>query len=125
MRAGGPDALAPCPERPNCVSSQASDAAQRVAPLALGSDPDAGWERLRAAVAALPRTRIVEATPDRIQAEVRSALFGFVDDVTLVRDAARGVADVRSASRTGYWDLGVNRRRVEALRRSLAEGAVR
>ena len=108
--------LAPCPERPNCVSSEARKPDQRVAPLPLGSDPALGWERLRAAVAGLPRTRIVTGSADYLHAESRSALFGFVDDLELRRDPDAGVAHVRSASRLGYSDLGVNRRRVELLR---------
>jgi uncharacterized protein (DUF1499 family) len=108
--------LAPCPGRPNCVSSEAQDPDQRVAPLPLGRDPIEGWQRIRAAVANLPRTRIVTESADYLHAESRSALFGFVDDLELRRDPDAGVAHVRSASRLGYSDLGVNRRRVESLR---------
>jgi uncharacterized protein (DUF1499 family) len=43
-------------------------------------------------------------------------VFRFVDDMALRMEAARGVIHVRSASRVGYWDLGVNRKRVETLR---------
>ena len=108
--------LAACPERPNCVSSEAQKPDQRVAPLPLGGDPREGWERLRAAVGTLPRTRIVTESTDYLHAESRSALFGFVDDLELRRDPDAGVAHVRSASRLGYSDMGVNRQRVESLR---------
>jgi len=113
-------ALAPCPDRPNCVSSQAPDEAHRVAPLALGADPARGWERLVRLVESWPRTRVVARTPEALDAEVSSRLFGFIDDLSLRFDPEAGVAHVRSASRTGYSDLGVNRRRVEELRAAFA-----
>jgi uncharacterized protein (DUF1499 family) len=56
-----------------------------------------------------------------LHATFRSRLFGFVDDLECRRDG--DVIQVRSASRTGWWDLGVNRRRVESIRRALGEGA--
>ncbi len=111
--------LAPCPSSPNCVSSRAADARHRIEPLELAGDVDAGWLALQERVAALPRTRIVEQSPLYVRAECRSALFGFVDDLELLLEPESGRAQVRSASRTGYGDMGVNRRRVEDLRRTL------
>ena len=110
--------LAPCPSSPNCVSSRSADARHRVEPLSLAGNVDAAWLALKEQVAALPRTRIVEQSPLYVRAECRSALFGFVDDLELLldRDAAR--VQVRSASRAGYGDMGVNRRRIEELRRA-------
>lgn len=63
----------------------------------------------------LPRCSIVAEGADFLRAEVRSRLFGFVDDLELRLDAVRGVVEVRSAARSGKWDFGVNRRRVEGL----------
>jgi uncharacterized protein (DUF1499 family) len=118
--------LAPCPRSPNCVSSDAADAEHGIAPLALAAPPAEAWRAAREAVAALPRTRIVSEGGDSLHAECRSALFRFVDDLELQLRPAEGVIAVRSASRIGYSDLGVNRRRVEALRSALrARGAVR
>ncbi len=112
--------LAPCPSSPNCVSSDAADAAHQIPPLAFTvSAPDA-WQSARAAVAALPRTEIVTATSDYLHAECRSALFGFVDDLELQLRPGQAIIAVRSASRLGYSDLGVNRRRVERIRAALA-----
>ncbi len=119
-----PTRLAPCPASPNCVSSDARDARHAIAPLALAAPPQEAWRAARDAVAALPRTRIVEETADSLHAECRSALFGFVDDLELELRAAEGAIAVRSASRLGYSDLGVNRRRVESLRAALRERGV-
>lgn len=115
--------LRACPPSPNCVSSQADDAAHRVEPLAFQGDPSAAMDRLRRAIVSLPRAKIVTATPSYIHAEFTSRLFRFVDDVELLLDPERRVVDVRSASRVGYSDLGANRKRVEALREAFERGA--
>jgi uncharacterized protein (DUF1499 family) len=77
-------------------------------------------------VAKLPRTAVVETTPNYLHAESASAVFRYVDDLELqLREADESIA-VRSASRMGRSDFGVNRRRVEALRAALrARGVVR
>jgi len=113
--------LAPCPTSPNCVSSQASDPAQLIDPLPMVENGPATMQLLRTIIEATPRTRVVQASDTAIDAEYRSWLFGFVDDVSLRSDPAAGVIQVRSASRTGYYDFGVNRTRVEALRQALLE----
>jgi uncharacterized protein (DUF1499 family) len=112
--------LAPCPSSPNCVSSLASDDGHRVAPLAYQGDPAAAMRRLRAVIAAMPRARIVSADDTALHAEFTSFLFRFVDDVDCVVDPKAGVIQIRSASRVGYSDLGVNRKRVEAIRAAFA-----
>ncbi len=118
--------LAPCPPSPNCVSSEATDAAHGVDAFALAASPDEAWRAVQEEVARLPRTAIVEVTPERLHAESVSAWFGFVDDLELRLRAAENRIDVRSASRVGYSDLGVNRRRVETLREALrTRGMVR
>jgi len=111
--------LPPCPESPNCVSSQAGDSAHYIAPLAAAPDPELAWRRLKAALGALPRLRVVEEDPDYLHAEATSRVFRFVDDVEFLLDRDGGLIHVRSASRTGYSDFGVNRRRVERIRRML------
>lgn len=117
---GGEDGkLPPCPASPNCVGSDATDAAHRVEPYRLRVSPAEGWRTLFEVVAALPRTTVVTNTDDYLHVESRSALFGFVDDVEFQLRPADNTIAVRSASRLGYWDLGVNRRRVEQIRERL------
>ena len=70
-----------------------------------------------AALHRLPRTTVVAEEQDYVRAECRSLLFRFVDDLELAFDPDAPRIDVRSASRVGTWDLGVNRRRVATLRR--------
>jgi uncharacterized protein (DUF1499 family) len=116
--------LAPCPSSPNCVSSDAGDTDHHVMPLELAESPDEAWKRVREVVSGLPRTQIVMETSNYIHAECRSPLLGFVDDLELHLRAAENIIAIRSASRLGYSDLGVNRRRVERLRDSLTNRAV-
>ncbi|HSL99631.1 MAG TPA: DUF1499 domain-containing protein [Candidatus Limnocylindria bacterium] len=112
--------LPPCPSRPNCVSSRAKKASQRVDPILFPGDSASAWSRLRKVVAAMRGARITEEKAGYLHAEFRSALFGFVDDVVFRMDEAFGRIDVRSASRKGYYDFGVNRRRVEEIRERFA-----
>jgi uncharacterized protein (DUF1499 family) len=114
--------LAPCPGSPNCVCSQGADAAHAVAPFAFTGSPEGAMKCLRALLASWPRTTVVREEEGYLHAECRSRVFRFVDDVELLLDAPASVVHVRSASRAGRSDLGVNRRRVEALRRAFVEG---
>lgn len=116
--------LPPCPGSPNCVCSDAVDARHRVAPLCLALPPDNAWTEAVAAARALPGTRVVKVTGSYLHAEWRSRLFGFVDDLELELRPDRGLIAVRSASRTGHYDFGVNRRRVEKLRAILRRQGV-
>ena len=112
--AGDPD-LPPCPSSPNCVSSRDPDPARRVDPIPFTGTAADALKGIETAVRSFPRAVVVDSSGNGIRAEFRS-LLGFVDDVEFRIDGAAGVIHVRSASRKGYWDLGVNRRRVEAIR---------
>ncbi len=109
--------LAPCPETPNCVSSQAPDRTHRVEPLPIEGSPEEALARLRGVIEKMPRTKVKTHSESRLEATFRSLVFRFVDDLVAVVDAEAGVIHVRSASRTGSSDLGVNRKRVETIRR--------
>ena len=119
--------LAPCKPTPNCVASQADRAADPghyVPPLAIRGEPEAAWAALVAAVRATPRVQIVAEGPGYLHAEYASRVFGFVDDVELQLDPSAKLVHVRSASRLGRSDFGVNRARIEALRTRLAAAGV-
>ena len=115
--------LSPCPDFPfSCVCSR-DDAPdrQRVAPLAVAGDPLATFARLKNLVAELPRTIVVTATDSYLHAKCRSPR-GFVDDLECRLCASERMIHVRSASRIGLlWDMDMNRKRVESLRRRLQE----
>jgi uncharacterized protein (DUF1499 family) len=116
--------LPPCPSSPNCVSSDAADPAHSIAAFALASPSREAWLAVRASVESLPRTKIISETADYLHAECTSAVFGFVDDLELHLRTAEKVVAVRSASRLGYSDLGVNRRRIEDLRGLLVKRGI-
>ncbi|MFW6293730.1 MAG: DUF1499 domain-containing protein [Spirochaetota bacterium] len=112
--------LAPCPTTPNCVSSYAQDEVHAVEPLPLPAEDDATGA-LRRIVESFPRTRIVTVDDEYLHATFASRIFRFVDDVEFLVDRTAGLVHVRSASRLGHGDLGVNRKRVEEIRALLTD----
>jgi len=111
-----PYSLKPCPSSPNCVSSLAEDARHRVPPLSWTGELTQAKARLRRAVLAAGDATFVVEADTYWQLEFRSRLFRFVDDVEFLFDREHRLIHVRSASRVGYSDLGVNRKRVETIR---------
>ncbi len=119
--------LKPPSRTPNSVSSQAAlwpgipqrEYAQ-IEPLALRRDGPATIARLQAIVAAMPGAEVVPVTDDYLYARFTTRWLKFVDDTEFWVDPDAQVVQVRSASRVGRGDLGVNRARVEAIRAALA-----
>jgi uncharacterized protein (DUF1499 family) len=113
----------PCSWKPNCVNSTVDakgDAGHYIEPLAFGDDPAAAWKRLVSIVRAAPRAVVVREDAGYLQLEFSSRLMGFTDDVEFALDSAAKNIHVRSASRLGVRDFGVNRARVEAIRARFA-----
>lgn len=116
--------LAPCPGSPNCVVSQGNpDAEHAIAPIAYSGEASSALAQLEAVITAMPRTAIIEKNDSYLYAEFTSRLMGYVDDVEFYADPVASVIHVRSASRLGESDLGVNRKRIEAIRAAFAEAA--
>lgn len=82
------------------------------------------WQELRQAVEALPGTVVVIHDDRYLHAESTSSMMRYVDDLELLLDRATGRVDVRSASRVGYGDMGVNAARVQLLRDLATERGV-
>ena len=114
--------LTPCPSSPNCVVSQGEeDAEHAIAPLTYDSDMAAAVAKLRQVIEAQEGSEVIEQTDDYLYAEFTSKLMGFVDDVEFYfSPTEQGTIHVRSASRLGQSDLGVNRKRIEAIRAALS-----
>lgn len=112
--AGSPAA---CPKTPNCVSSldARTDDEHHIEGWTFTGDEAAARARLRALIEASPRTKIVDDRPGYLHATYTSHWMRFVDDVELWLDPAAGTIQVRSASRVGIGDMGVNRARVVEL----------
>ncbi|MCG8344261.1 MAG: DUF1499 domain-containing protein, partial [Chlorobiales bacterium] len=109
--------LRPCPGTPNCVCSENSDSPGRVEPVAYGKmEHEKAWTLLK---------KVVDEMGGAVQDEAENylwttfsvPLFGFVDDVEFRLEKTGNVIHVRSASRLGFSDLGVNRNRVDDIRR--------
>ncbi len=112
--------LKPSPGTPNAVCSQARDGRHEIAPLTYATTAQRAMEALVGIVEATARTRIVSRTSDYLYAEYASTLLGFVDDVEFWFEPNTKLIQVRSASRVGHSDFGVNRARIEAVRKRLA-----
>lgn len=125
---GGRSRLAPCPDRPNCVSTESADRRHRMRPIPFRGAGELALERMATVIAAQPRAAVRHREHGWLHAEFRSRLLGYVDDVDVEVDEAAGVLRFRSASRKGHWDVGVNRRRMKRLAaafRAAEEGAAR
>ena len=111
---------------PNSVTSQADLFADhpmrdyaRVAPLPASGGAQASIARLRAVVERWPGATVVEQRDDYLYARFETKLLRFVDDAEFWYDPAAQAIQVRSASRLGRKDFGVNRARIEAIREKL------
>jgi uncharacterized protein (DUF1499 family) len=112
--------LAPCPDTPNCVSSFAQDAEHRVEPLTFQGPPEKVMAAIQEALQQRDRVNIVKQKQHYLYAEFTSLVFRFVDDVEFLIDPETKTLHFRSASRIGRSDLGVNRERIESIRKDLA-----
>ena len=108
--------LSPCPSSPNCVSTQASDNDHAIAPFRYRKSRAETKEALKEVIRSLPRMRLVEEDETYLHYEATSLLLRFVDDVEFLFDDEAKTIHFRSVSRTGYGDLGVNRKRMEQVR---------
>lgn len=114
--------LKPCPESPNCVSTLAQDSRHAMPPLPYVETKDQSKQRLIEILKNMQRSKIIKISDSYIHAEFRSRFFRFVDDVEFQFDDAGRLVHFRSASRAGYYDFGVNRRRMsEFSKRYLAK----
>ena len=113
--------LADCPSSPNCVSTQAGDAEHRMEPIPFTGSSDEAMQRIKTLVAEMPRTKIVTVADNYLHVEFRSAFFRFVDDVEFRVDSETQIIHFRSASRVGDSDFGVNRDRMEQIRKAFSE----
>ncbi len=115
--------LSPCPDSPNCVSSQSSDKRHFIQPVRYEGTEQKAIERLIGVIQGMKRCRIITMGDHYIHAEFTSAVFRFVDDVEFYFDSEAKIIHMRSASRIGYSDFGVNRQRMEKVR-SLFDNSV-
>jgi uncharacterized protein (DUF1499 family) len=107
--------LKPCPDKPNCVSTTSQDRRHSMLPLHFKGDLASSVKRVKEIVLSFPRTSLQTEDENFLHFTFKSALFGFIDDVEFYFDPQNKVIHFRSSSRTGYSDLGVNRKRMEQI----------
>lgn len=115
--------LEACPSSPKCVSSQASDEAHYIEPIKATGSVSAVKKDLLTILEGIERTVITSAEGNYIRAECASKVFGFVDDIEFliinVDNSDDVLIHVRSSAREGYFDFGVNRKRIESIRQQM------
>ncbi len=113
--------LSSCPASNNCVVSQDADPKHAIDPIAYHVDHDTARETLLKVLSVVPRTEVIEQQDNYIHALSKSRIFKFTDDVEFYLPQDESVIHLRSASRIGESDLGVNRRRLEQIRLALRD----
>ena len=108
--------LYPCPESPNCVSSMAEDKAHYIEPCTYPSEKHQAYKALLRVILEQERATIIEQSDNYLHVEFKSKYLRFVDDVEFYFPNNEPIIHVRSASRVGRSDLGVNRKRMNHVR---------
>lgn len=108
--------LAPCPSSPNCVSSYEAPSNSHYSPAYNGTRSE-----LLNVLKSFSNAKIISNTGNYIHVEFSSSVFGFVDDAEFVIVPSAAKIHFRSAARLGYSDLGVNKRRMNKIRRMILE----
>jgi len=113
--------LLPCPKSPNCVLSQASDPKHQIQPIHYSTSVETAKERLNQVILSISDARIITQNEVYWHVEFTTRWLRFIDDVEFYFPESKPLIHLRSASRSGYWDLGVNRKRVEEIRSRFEE----
>lgn len=113
--------FAPCPDSPNCVYSEATDAEHKIAPITAHGSEDKVMVDLSNTIESMYGGKVIEMNGPYLYAQFTSRVMRFVDDLECYYDKEKGIIQIRSASRIGYSDLGANRKRVEELRTAFAK----
>ena len=108
--------LSPCPATPNCVSSQEKNSKKRIQPIIIEDSIEQAKERIYKVINSMRGTRIITQEDFYWHVEFTTQPLRFIDDVEFYFEGSQSLIHLRSASRSGYWDLGVNRRRMETIR---------
>jgi uncharacterized protein (DUF1499 family) len=109
--------LAPCPKSPNCVSSMEPNEKHYIPPLRYTGKKEIAYRKLVDMIESDKRAWIIAKQANYLKVEFRSAIFKFMGDVEFFFPSNLPVIEVRSASRVGYYDFGMNRKRIEDIRK--------
>jgi len=113
--------LKPCPDKPNCVSTQATQPDKIREPIPYtGSLADA-MEKMKRTIAGMSRTKLISAEDNYLHYTFKTFPIPFIDDVEFLFDDQAKVIHYRSASRVGHSDLGVNSKRMKKVVKAFNE----
>jgi uncharacterized protein (DUF1499 family) len=107
--------LAPCPDKPNCVSTQSLDPSRRMEPLPYRGTKGKSKDRIMEIIKGMERSKIVEVSDSYLYVQFQTRFLRFVDDVEFFLDDSERLIHFRSAARVGYYDFDLNRRRMEEI----------
>lgn len=110
--------FSPCPSSPNCVSTM-DEGKQNIQPLSYTGKSDEALAVISDIVLTFPGTLLVEGKKGYLHFTVKSRVFGFIDDLEVYLPEGEQVVHFRSAARTGYYDFGVNRKRLDTIKSML------
>lgn len=113
--------LKECPSSPNCVSSTTKSEDHYMEPIQYKGDIGLAKENLMKVLDTEKRVSVTQDTDSYVKSEFKIALFGFVDDVEFLFDDTNKKIHFRSASRVGYSDFGVNKKRMIRIKRAFVE----
>ena len=113
------DQLKPCPESPNCVSTQTLQKSKKMAPIPFKLSPKEVIKVIQSVVESLPNTHLEKESSTYLHYTFKSKIFRFTDDVEFLIDAEQKLIHFRSASRTGYSDMGVNKKRMTEIKKAI------
>jgi len=107
--------LAPCPNSPNCVSSNALKKRKKLAPLKFKTDISIAIHQLDSIVQTFAKVTLVSKSEDYLHYTFKTKVGSFTDDVEFLFDKPSKLIHFRSASRVGWSDNGVNKRRMKQI----------
>jgi uncharacterized protein (DUF1499 family) len=116
--------LEPCPSSPNCVSTQSTDQKHAMPAIAYDTTPEEAKARLVRVLRSMKRITFVTDTPNYLHVQFRSRVFRFVDDVEFYIDPDAKIIHFRAAAQKGYFDFGVNRRRMRTIAQVFASATI-
>ena len=113
--------LKPCPESPNCVFTQTQQKSKKMEPIPFTQDPKEVIKIIKGVVENLSNTHLEKESLHYLHYTFKSAIFRFTDDVEFLIDAGQKLIHFRSASRTGYSDMGVNKKRMTEIKKAIEQ----
>jgi len=110
------NALAKCPNSPNCVSTQSQKEEAKIEPIKYKINDKTAYKLLLQVIESNKLANVISKTNNYIHAAYYTKSKIFIDDVEFYIDSTTNTIHFRSASRVGHSDLGANRKRMESIR---------